>query len=64
MPDCIMFSERSQIEHLFLPRNLQSEVIAMKEMLIMKLHNYIDKLDENQLHIAIGFFKTLFGFDD
>lgn len=41
-----------------------SEVIAMKETLIMKLHSYIDRLDESQLHIAIGFFRTLFGFDD
>lgn len=36
----------------------------MIEMLKIKLHSYIDRLDENQLHIAIGFFRTLFGFDD
>lgn len=36
----------------------------MKEMLKTKLYSYIDMLEENQLHIAIGFFKTLFGFDD
>lgn len=28
------------------------------------LHKYIDRLDESQLHIAIGFFKALFGFED
>ena len=36
----------------------------MKEMLKTKLHKYVEMLDESQLHIAIGFFKTLFGFDD
>ena len=36
----------------------------MKETLKNKLHNYIDRLDESQLYIAIGFFRTLFGFDD
>lgn len=36
----------------------------MIETLRNKLHNYIDRLDESQLHIAIGFFKTLFGLDD
>ena len=36
----------------------------MIEMLKTKLHEYIERLDEPQLHIAIGFFKTLFGFDD
>lgn len=36
----------------------------MKELLLTKLHNWIDQLDESQLHIAIGFFRTLFGFDD
>lgn len=36
----------------------------MIEVLKNKLHSYIDKLDEAQLHIAIGFFRTLFGFDD
>ena len=34
------------------------------ETLKNKLHNYIDRMDESQLHIAIGFFKTLFGFKD
>ena len=59
-----MFSDSSKTEQMFPPRNLQSEVNAMKEMLKTKLHQYIERLDENQLHIAIGFFKTLFGFDD
>lgn len=36
----------------------------MIEMLKNQLHAYIDRLDEPQLHIAIGFFKKLFGFDD
>ena len=36
----------------------------MIETLKNKLHNYIDRMDESQLHIAIGFFKTLFGFED
>lgn len=36
----------------------------MKETLKAKLHSYIDRLDEPQLHIAIGFFRKLFGFDD
>ena len=36
----------------------------MKETLKKKLHSYIDRLDESQLHIAIGFFKALFGFRD
>lgn len=36
----------------------------MKETLQTKLYQYIERLDESQLHIAIGFFKTLFGFDD
>lgn len=65
MPDCIMFSEcynGNTCSHR--PGIHYSEVIAMKETLIMKLHSYIDQLDESQLHIAIGFFRTLFGFDD
>ena len=41
----------------------------MKETLLNQLLQYIenldiDKLDESKLHIAIGFFKTLFGLDD
>ena len=36
----------------------------MKEQLRQKLHFYIDQLDLSQLHIAIGFFRKLFGFDD
>ena len=36
----------------------------MIEMLKNKLHSYVDRLDEPQLHIAIGFFRKLFGFDD
>ena len=40
------------------------EVPRMKETLKEKLHSYIDSLDESQLHIAIGFFKTLFGLQD
>ena len=41
----------------------------MKETLYAKLLHYIEtldinQLDEAQLHIAIGFFKKLFGFDD
>ena len=36
----------------------------MEETLKTKLHQYIEMLDLSQLHIAIGFFKTLFGFDD
>mgnify|MGYP003305957278 FL=1 len=39
-------------------------MIPMIEVLKNKLHNYIERLDESQLHIAIGFFKKLFGFDD
>ncbi len=37
---------------------------TMIEALKNKLHDYIERLDESQLHIAIGFFKKLFGFDD
>lgn len=36
----------------------------MIEALKNTLHQYIERLDEAQLHIAIGFFKTLFGIDD
>lgn len=41
----------------------------MKEKLYTQLLQYIenldlDILDEGQLHIAIGFIKTLFGLDD
>jgi len=36
----------------------------MIETLRNKLHQYIESLDEAQLHIAIGFFRKLFGFDD
>ena len=36
----------------------------MIETLKTKLHEYVDRLDESQLHIAIGFFRKLFGFDD
>lgn len=36
----------------------------MIETLKEKLHNYIEQLDESQLHIAIGFFRALFGFKD
>ena len=35
----------------------------MKETLKEQLIKYIDNMDESQLHIAIGFFKTLFGLD-
>lgn len=36
----------------------------MKETLKEQLIEYINRLDESQLHIAIGFFKTLFGLHD
>lgn len=41
----------------------------MKETLYTQLLQYIEnldinQLDESQLHIAIGFFKTLFGIQD
>ena len=41
----------------------------MIETLKTQLMQYIERLDddqieENQLHIAIGFFRTLFGFND
>lgn len=36
----------------------------MIETLKEKLHQYIERLDESQLHIAIGFFRKLFGFTD
>ena len=41
----------------------------MKQTLLNQLLQYIealdvDKLDESQLHIAIGFFKTLFCIHD
>ena len=41
----------------------------MKETLLNQLLQYIksldiDALDESQLHIAIGFFKSLFGLQD
>lgn len=41
----------------------------MKESLLTQLLQYIerldiDALDESQLHIAIGFIKTLFGLHD
>lgn len=36
----------------------------MIETLKNTLHQYIERLDESQLHIAIGFFRTLFGFFD
>ncbi len=36
----------------------------MKETLKKQLIEYINRLDESQLHIAIGFFKTLFGLQD
>jgi hypothetical protein len=54
---------------MFLPRNNESEAIAMKETLYTQLLQYIEnlditQLDESQLHVAIGFIKTLFGFHD
>ena len=36
----------------------------MKETLKNQLIQYIETLDESQLHIAIGFFKALFGLRD
>ena len=41
----------------------------MKESLHTQLLQYIEnlditQLDESQLHVAIGFIKTLFGFQD
>ena len=36
----------------------------MKETLKAQLIQYIEQLDENQLHIAIGFFQALFGLHD
>ena len=69
MPNCKMFSDSSKTEHTFLPRNNESEAIAMKETLYTQLLQYIEnlditQLDESQLHVAIGFIKTLFGFHD
>jgi hypothetical protein len=54
---------------MFPPRNYESEAIAMKETLFTQLRQYIEnldinQLDESQLHIAIGFIKTLFGLQD
>ena len=54
---------------MFLPRKNESEAIAMKESLYTQLLQYLEglditQLDESQLHIAIGFLKTLFGFHD
>jgi hypothetical protein len=50
-------------------RNYESEAIAMKEKLYAQMLQYIENLDidtvdESQLHIAIGFIKTLFGLQD
>ena len=64
-----MFSDSSKTEQMFLPRNLQSEVLAMKETLLLQLRQLIknleiEKLDESQLHIAIGFFRSLFDLND
>lgn len=40
------------------------EVPRMKETLKNELIHYIEKMDEYQLHIILGFIKRLFGFDD
>ena len=54
---------------MFLPRNYESEAIAMRETLYTQLLQNIEnldvnQLDESQLHIAIGFLQTLFGLHD
>ena len=36
----------------------------MKETLKSELIQYIEKMEEYQLHILLGFIKRLFGFDD
>lgn len=36
----------------------------MNEALKTQLIQYIEKMDEYQLHIVLGFIKKLFGFDD
>lgn len=36
----------------------------MKEMLKNEIIQYIERMDEIQLHILIGFIKRLFGIDD
>lgn len=36
----------------------------MKETLKSELIQYIEKMDEYQLHILLGFIKKLFGLDD
>lgn len=36
----------------------------MKETIKKELVQYIEKLDEYQLHIVLGFIKRLFGLDD
>lgn len=40
------------------------EVLRMKETLKNELIHYIEKMDEYQLHILLGFIKRLFGIDD
>ena len=36
----------------------------MLETLKNEIISYIEKLDESQLHVLLGFIKRLFGFDD
>lgn len=36
----------------------------MKELLKTELIHYIEKMDDYQLHIVLGFIKRLFGIDD
>lgn len=40
------------------------EVPGMKEMLKSELIHYIEKMDEYQLHIVLGFIKKLFHLHD
>ena len=49
---------------MFPPRNYEREAAAMKEMLKTEIIQLIDKMNEPQLHILLGFIKRLFGLDD
>ncbi len=69
MPDCIMFSDGFKNRTHVPALDIESEAIAMKKTLLDQLLQYIerldiDKLDESQLYVAIGFIKTLFGLHD
>lgn len=64
MPDCIMFSESSNRTHVLVPGKTLTRCCAMIETIKNELIQYIERMDEYQLYIVLGFVKKLFNIHD